>query len=207
MNPLQRRLVLPAAAILCVMVATPALAQQFSIGPKGGLTLGDISSDQGGESSYKPGFALGGFIGFGLTDIVTVQPEVMFTQKGTKFTDEAFNEVITTRLDYVEIPLLIVFDIPVSGSVQPFLYAGPTFAFNTLAEVTIESGGSKETVNVKDSAKTTDLGIAFGGGVRVSDFGIEARYTAGLSNIAEADVGEKLKTRTFTILAFYSFSR
>ena len=171
------------------------------------LTLGDLSSDQGGESSYKPGFALGGFIGLGLTDVVTIQPEVMFTQKGTRFSNEEFNEELTTRLDYIEIPVLVVANIPVSGSVLPFVYAGPTFAFNTLAEVTIESEGTEEKVNVSDNAKVADLGVAFGGGAKIANFGIEARYTLGLSNIAEDEVGEKLKTRTFSILFGYTFSR
>ena len=40
------------------MFAAPAVAQELTLGPKGGLSLGNLTSELGGDSSYRPGFAV-----------------------------------------------------------------------------------------------------------------------------------------------------
>ena len=183
--------------LLCLiglLVASPVSAQELSGGGKVGFIVSNLSSAEDFAPTTKSGFAAGGFVSIGINDLFSIQPEVLFVQKGAK-------AEVTLKLNYVEVPILAVFTIQTSGNVTPFVYAGPSFGMNTLAQVEFE--GEEE--DVGNEVKGSDVSLVFGGGVKVGGFTVEARYAAGVSAINEGQADENIRTRAFMVLAGFSF--
>jgi hypothetical protein len=179
-----------------VLVASPIAAQEISGGGKVGLSVANLSSDVDGvDTDTQSGLAAGGHVTIAINDLLSIQPEVMFVQKGSTFGENG----PSISLDYVEFPILAVFTWQTSGNVTPFVYAGPSFGANMSA--TVEMDGEVE--DLDDEVKDSDVSIVFGGGVDISGFIVDARYEAGVSTIAEA--GDDTKTSAFLILAGFCF--
>ena len=191
--------------LLCLiglLVASPVSAQEISGGGKVGFIVSNLSSAEDFDPTTKSGFAAGGFVSIGINDLFSIQPEVLFVQKGAKLTEDGEDgDEATLKLNYVEVPILAVFTIQTSGNVTPFVYAGPSFGMNTLAQA--EFGGEEQ--DVSDEVKGSDVSIVFGGGGKVGGFTVEARYAAGVSAISEGEADENIRTRAFMVLAGFSF--
>ncbi len=182
--------------LFAALVASPISAQDISGGGKVGLSVANLSTDAFNTSTHR-GFAAGGFVAIEINDLLSIQPEVMFVQKGSRFGEDG--QEVSVNLDYVEVPILVVFTLQTSGHVTPFVYAGPSFGATTSAKA--EMDGEEE--DLDDEVKGGDVLIVFGGGVDISGFTIEARYEAGVSTIAE--LGDDTKTSAFMVLAGFSF--
>jgi hypothetical protein len=181
-------------------------------GVKLGLALSTLSSDDLDDIEFldlehKLGFAVGGLVNIPLSPMVSLQPELLYVTKGADV--EFFGEDVGyIALNYLEVPVLLRVDVPVAGSVAPFIVAGPALGFVVSAKAVDNDG---DTENIKDDVEALDLGFILGGGLGIplSSGGlleIEARYEHGLSNIDDdpnADV--ELKNRAFFILGAYRF--
>ncbi len=186
---------------ILVMFATPAVALQdtpFSFGAKVGANLSRTWGDDqevmlGFDGKMKAGVIGGAFGAYAICDWMTVQAEVLYSQKGAKFGDESL------KLDYIEIPILAMWTAPAQGRFTPNLAIGPSLGFNVRANL---AG-----IDVKDGIKTTDFGIAFGAGVKVDEIGpgaitFDVRYTLGLTNIlddAPSDLSVKNQALAFLL--------
>jgi hypothetical protein len=108
----------------------------------------------------------------------------------------------TVTLDYVEVPLLVVVSLPVGSAATFDLFAGPALAFNTKAELEIETTVSafgdseteRETIDVKDDLEETDFGGVLGAGftfpMNTVVLFAEARMTYGFSDADKFDDSE-----------------
>lgn len=184
--------------MLCVamlVVATGADAKKYA-GFKGGVNLGDFSGDDAPDnSSTRTGFSGGAFYGIGINEQFGVRGEVNYVQKGSEGAVQTEDGDIhdgTYKLDYVEIPLLFVADFPAGDKFAFSIFAGPTFAFNTTAEVEVPAHNATESL---DNIKGFEFGAAIGGGIEymLSSFSIIAdlRYSLGASSVAD-DAGESI---------------
>lgn len=155
--------------------ATPAIAQ-IGVGPIGGVSFSNLTGseadDFGPGRSGSTGFLAGVMLDFPL-GVVSIRPEVFYVQKGVKFSDQTFAAEFS--VDYIEIPVLLVFGIPV-GSLKVEFFGGPQIAFQTKCEVTgAATGDPEETLpcddpNIAFESVTTDYGVIIGGGVVVGSF-------------------------------------
>ncbi|MCS6974760.1 MAG: PorT family protein [Cyclobacteriaceae bacterium] len=149
---------------------------QFALGLKGGLNFAKFdATDVSGSLKNKTGFNGGAFALIKLTKI-GIQPELLFSQQGSKFEFDGNN--IDNNFDYINIPVILKLYTVAGINIQ----AGPQFGFLTRAEI----DGS----NVKDSFKGSDLSLALGMGWDLP-FGLtfDARYNLGLTKIDESDPG------------------
>ncbi|MCX7636263.1 MAG: PorT family protein [Cyclobacteriaceae bacterium] len=149
---------------------------QFALGLKGGLNFAKFdATDVSGSLKNKTGFNGGAFALIKLTKI-GIQPELLFSQQGSKFEFDGNN--IDNNFDYINIPVILKLYTVAGINIQ----AGPQFGFLTRAEI----DGS----NVKDSFKGSDLSLALGLGWDLP-FGLtfDARYNLGLTKIDESDPG------------------
>lgn len=184
--------------LMCVVLAvmfilTINLSAQGGI--KGGFNLSKFYSIEpiGLEQKYLAGFQVGLFKGINISPSVQIQPEIFFIQKGTKmsYTLDVVEVIGKVKISYFEIPLLLKFNIKPETSVNPYLIAGPYVAFRTKATQTVESGGVKESEDIKDEVKSTDFGIIGGAGVEFKVGGLvkcvlaEIRYELGLADIVK----------------------
>lgn len=159
------------------------------------------------------GLAGGVFLEIGLPGPISIQPEVLYVQKGAKisFAEGEITGTLKANIDYIEIPLLLKFNLVSGGLTIPSFYAGPYFGFNTKAEFVISAAGYTETQDIKDDIKNTEFGVTFGLGLTqklgVMKLTFDARYDLGISNIIEETVEgpSSIKTRTWLFMAGISF--
>ena len=171
------------AVALIAGVSFGAAAQiQFAVGLKAGPNFAKINTDASAGENYKnrTGFHGGAFVLIKATKI-GVQPEIIFSQQGSKVQVNSQN--LESNFSYVNIPIIIKLYTVAGINLQ----AGPQFGFITSAETPIEdqlNPGSYKVQDVKDKMKSSDVTAAFGLGWDLP-FGltIDARYNLGLSKI------------------------
>lgn len=188
-------LVLIFAAALC----GPAHAIGPRFGAKTGVNLADQSVSGGGLSmdlSSKAGVIGGAFVAFSAGPKLSIQPELLFSQKGSKL--NLLGSETKTKLDYLEIPILVKLKLGAPGVLTaPFLFAGPSFGI--LASAKQETLGT--VTDVKDAFKNVDVGLAFGVGLDISKITLDARYTLGVTDVDEGS--GSTKNNTITLMAGY----
>ena len=176
-----------------LLVTTAVNAQDINIGVKGGLNVYNINNDNNSEYDSKLGFHAGLIGHIHLTRQFAVQPELVYSVQGAKYTNGGIESKL--NLGYINVPVLLQYMFDNGFRLQ----AGPQVGFMLNAKTEI---GDVKT-DVKDNFKTVDFGLGFGAGyVTTSGFGIDARYNLGLSNINENDA-VKSTNRGFQLGVFY----
>jgi hypothetical protein len=170
MKKLWTILAIGAFAAMLVLPQTAAAGVKFGI--KGGANIANVNGDFTetiADWKSSVGFCGGIFIELNFGRILTIQPEVLYTMKGA---DAGTGKL---KFDYLEIPILLKIRIP-TGSLHPFVFAGPAFGFNLKAAL--------EGIEINDMPKA-DYGAVVGGGLQLGrSIHIDARYTMGLQKLA-----------------------
>jgi hypothetical protein len=185
---------------------------QMQLGLKAGLNLANLSGDDAGSPDSKTAFAFGGFFTYQFSPMFAIQPEIYYSMKGAtdKMTIEGTTIDLTYTFDYIEIPVLVKFIIPIQGStVKPAIFAGPYLALNTTAKIKAEYQGQSEEEDI-DELKSSEFGLQFGGGVGFpvgsGELGFDIRYIMGLSNIFDVEGDPDVKNTVINFNLFYAFS-
>jgi hypothetical protein len=202
--------------VLCLTSFISAQSE-FTLGPTIGINFTSYNgkdANQLGNLSSKTGLYIGGFFNYHFAEMFALQPELAFTMKGADATmsSEGYNFNLTYTDNYIEIPVLLKFYIPIEGArtIKPELFAGPVFGFNVAANYEISSTNFNQTSDASSTTKGFDFGLAFGGGVGflvgtgVLDFSL--RYTYGLSSIDNSGANLSVTNGAFSIIANYGFS-
>lgn len=209
---------------LAVFAAQPLLAQT-TFGFKAGASISDLSFDTdevAPDLESRVGILLGATVDVPLASGLWFQPGLSFVQKGAEITGEfEGGEEVTVALDldYVEMPLLLKYVFPTTGSLGVHLFAGPALAFEVGCKVGLASEGIDVSIDCDQgedegfevTTKSFDLGALVGGGVSVPMGGasllFEASYNFGLANIADTDEGEddSVKNRALYLSAGIAF--
>jgi len=207
--------VIAVLVLFLVMTTTPSIAG-VKFGVKGGLTLANIKSVpetfQGYKWETKQGLVGGVFAEIGLAGGFSLQPEVLYVQKGAKIpvSEGEITGTLKANIDYIEIPLLFKYNLISGGPTVPSVYVGPFVGFNTKGEFVIKANGYEEREDIKDDLKSTEYGLVFGLGLTqnlgVLKLTLDARYDLGLSNIIkEVEGPESIKTRTWLFMVGVAF--
>lgn len=164
-------------------------------GFKAGGGVFKLSGDDVDVSDSKFGFSGGGFVNYAFSPQISGQLEILYVMKGDKF--DEFDETIKDKLDYLSVPVLVVFNIPTEGNFKPNLFAGPEISFLMSAKMS-----NSEEVDIKDIMKSTDFGIVFGGGFiyQMESFGVvfDIRYNLGMTKIVDYEEWNKFWELTAT---------
>src|SRR5688572_145210 len=186
-----------------------AKAQTVSVGPRLGLNISTIHYSDGKlddsfiEKKTNQIGALGGvMVNIGINEAFSIQPEVLFSQKGYGFEDGRYK--VTESLNYLEVPLLAKLTLG-SGNMKFFVNAGPYAAYLMSGKITHNFTGREESYAVQFEYENDgfnanrvkpnrlDLGLAAGAGMAlkagIGTLNIEARYGLGLTNINEYEHG------------------
>ena len=192
-----------AAALALSAAAAPAQTIGFKLGAS--IASQKFDPDVADFKSLT-GFVGGGLIRFG-SGRLGIQLEALSVTKGSKAETPTGAEG-ETRLEYVEIPLLLHLPLTTGGSFAPYIVAGPSLGFEI--SCTTQGPGSGEAdcdETNPDRDKKIDFGV--GGGLGVAFAAgpgavlLEGRYTLGLSNIATEGSTVEIKNRTILIMAGY----
>lgn len=151
---------------------------QLAIGLKGGLNLSkiDFNSDVQANVNNRTGFHAGAFA---LVKIASfgIQPEVLFSKQGSKFTVNTAN--YTANFDYINVPVMFKLYLPLGLNLQ----AGPQFGFLTVHDLKAAVSGSTQTIE-NNFKKKQDTALALGAGWDLPfHLTIDARYVLGLSDM------------------------
>jgi hypothetical protein len=189
----------------------------FGYGFKFGMNManwyGKDVRDSYTDLKTKTGFITGVFVNLKVFNMLSVQPEILFTQKGT--TASAFGISLKTKADYVELPVLVKFSLPPISGFSPNAYIGPAVAIKIRGVGIVKSGGAKEKENIEDLA-TLDFGLAFGTGVEYAAtflkflgpaiFLFDVRYTMGLMSVSTQE-NVSIRNGVFSILFGLGFGK
>lgn len=172
-----------------------AQAQEEGIGITGkGIKLGAAwgslnTNDSVFESGSTAGFAACAFLTYSITPKLALQPEVMYVRKGAgenyMFGGEGY------KLGYLEIPVLLKYNLSAGKRLIPSLFAGPAVSTLLSAQIYDDNFFSDDEVyDVKDGMKSVDFGLVLGGEVafkssKAFNFFLDVRYTLGLVNIVD----------------------
>lgn len=175
------------ALTISVFAFGSASAFETSLGIKAGVNLANLHGKVLDESKIKAGLSVGAALQVKLMDMLAVQPELLFAQKGFKSTSTGATGTTTSKitLNYLEIPVLAQLLAPSPiPFVSPMVYAGPSFSIK-LGKPSLKIEGQK--VDLGNTFSNFDFGIAFGGAIGIQ-FGpgkavADIRYTLGLTNL------------------------
>ncbi|MDO7848279.1 porin family protein [Hymenobacter sp. M29] len=177
---------------LLVGVAGVANAQTgLKLGLKGGFNGATFSGKDSKGSEYKAGFAAGGLLNYGFTDMFSVQGELLYSQKGgSRDYDNGAGKTYTdkTTLGYIDVPILLKVNTGEDGK-GLFFEAGPQGSFVMHQRSFTEDSGGKQ---IGSSETSTDqlnkvvIGYVAGLGYQItSGVGIGVRYTGDFSQVAK----------------------
>lgn len=193
-------------ALIIVAFAASASAQGMQAGLKGGLNIAKATGDDVPDEAAWLYSGIGGaFLCYMFNDMFAIQPELLFAMKGWKI--EVEDETFKTKLNYIEIPLLLRLNIPTEGSMTPAIFAGPSIGFLMSAKA--------EDEDIKELLKSTDFGLVFGAGLNhelSEDKGFityEVRYSLGLATVfdlEEVDEQPDVKNMGISIMVGYGKS-
>ncbi len=188
--------------VLCLCL--PALVSaQTAVGVKGGVALSNITGDTEEQPDWLVGWSAGGFVGIHLVPSLYLQPEVLYTRKGSKFKESG--NTAKTNLDYVELPVLLRFS-PEAAKIGIDLFGGIAPAVRTRARFVFEAGGGLDGLedldtDISDLITKWDVGVVVGAGFHLGGFTTEFRWTEGLMNvIQDPQSGESAKNRSVSVL-------
>jgi len=200
-----RRTALAAFTAFAVLGASDISAQ--TIGFKVGASFADWSAEEGGQkfdTDQISSFMGGGFVRFGLGRLA-LQPELLVVTRGAEFLDDDVFGAIgaKVKVDYVEVPVLLMLPLTTGAGISPYIFGGPSIAFEIGCKVDSEDCGDDTGRKSMDLGATAGAGLEFplGPGALL----VEGRYNLGLSNISDVDPLE-IKSRTLAVLAGYSIS-
>ncbi|MGC3946834.1 MAG: porin family protein [Chryseolinea sp.] len=162
-------------ALSFMLLSAGAMAQEVAIGIKAGPNFAKLDANSSVAANYsnRTGWHGGAFVLF-RGERVGFQPEIIFSQQGTKFNYSGSPDV-KSNFNYVNVPLIVKLYTIAGLNLQ----VGPQIGFLTSAK--LEEPTSTE--DVKAQLKSTDFSLGLGVGWDLP-FGlsIDARYNLGLSD-------------------------
>ena len=166
------------------------------MGLKAGVNISNLSNSSGYDMGSKVGFHGGLLAHIHLVPSLALQPEVMYSSQGAKYTTSDGNEH-TLSLNYVNIPLQLQYMFNNGFRIQ----TGPQVGF--LAQVKDKVKETETGFFTSQDFKTVDLSWSAGlGYLSYSGLGIDARYNFGISDINNAG-NNVLKNNVFQLGVFY----
>lgn len=201
-------------SILCI---GNGVAQDVYFGPKVGGNLSHIFYSGDTESPFnnsnmRLSSHFGVFAEFVFSDFLSLQPELLYSVKGDKFTidsDDTYESSFVYK--YLSLPIVLKYYVTEEITIE----AGPQVAYLLSAkdlrkgeEVSTEYGEEEASFDIKDFMQVYDVGATAGVGyLTKSGFYLSARYNMGLINTSkdEADLLGSFKNGAIQLSAGFSF--
>ncbi len=179
------------AIVLMAMSASAQMPIKFGI--KGGITSAKVTGDDTEGLDSRSGIVAGVFASLKLTHGLSLQPELLFVQKGAKgpMTIGTTPVDATIKLDYFELPVLLKYGFGGRGAMSPFLVGGVALSSVKSSKTEASVVGIPLLTGDSDNynERSTDLGLVVGGGVDLTmgptRLSIELRFTSGTKQIWE----------------------
>lgn len=209
-----KNVILASAAFAGIISGSVFAQVTLSPGFTGGVSISKEKLKSSGltiEGDNVTGLTVGGVLDIGMTQNFSVEPGLIFTQRGTKISMDFGGTSVTAThsLNYLEIPVVAKGKLPL-GTVTPYALAGVSLGILLSANTTAEATGMPSTDEEDTSTTATDFGLNFGGGAELAMGNVkpyvEFSYYLGLLNIAkDASSDESEKSQGMAIRAGLKF--
>jgi hypothetical protein len=173
--------------IFSVLISSKIYSQEVSGGIKGGLTMSNlyIDRDDLDDENARFGFHAGLFSQIMFIETFGIQPELLFTTKGTEATYSGLvDQTVKFNLNYLELPALLVFR-PVE--ILEF-YVGPYAGLLLSSNIEFSGLIDGEDEIDRDNFNTLDYGIVAGIAMNFGNVQAGLRYNIGLQKLADTNV-------------------
>jgi hypothetical protein len=179
--------------IVAVVCSLPffAQAQEFHGGVKGGLNLTNLYIDDVSDEHARLGFHAGVYGQLELGDAFAIQPEILYSSKGTKaeYDIVGLDGENKFKLNYLDVPVLAVFKIGESFEIHAGPYVG--FLLNSKVSTDGDLGENEDAVD-KDNLSDVDFGLSGGVAFGSEQAKLGLRYNYGLVEVADSDAARTL---------------
>ncbi len=211
-------------ALLALLAAPLTAYAQTTFGLTAGLNAATISFEDeedidGVDKQARLGLVAGAFARIPVTPMLSVQPEILYSQRGVKQSieenDLGIEGSFTTEIDYIEVPLMLRYAIPATATgLEIGLEAGPSFGYRLNAGVScsgdFEDAGCELDEEAEDEISTFDVGAAVGASVGAGPFSVALRYTHGFTSIDDTEdeaFAVDAFNRVVSVTARYTFGQ
>ncbi len=161
-------------------------SSSLKFGVKGGANFSNLYSDNVEDNNVLTGFNVGVFAKLPITELLAIQPELLYTTKGSelKYNNAFVNGTSTFRLNYLELPILLVINLTNNFNI----HAGPYVAYLVGGKATNDSQGTLFDIekNLKnEDYNKFDTGLSIGVGFDAEKVGFGVRYNYGLQKVGK----------------------
>lgn len=226
---------------LCIIVlavigvAVTAEAQTVSFGPRVGVNFATLRVVDAEDEyrkhfndalDYTTGAQFGAVVNFEVSEILSVQPEILYSQRGYQ-ANPVFHEnssngsaSVNSRMNFLEVPVLAKFSFGVE-SIKGFVTAGPSVSYFMNGKMKYAFDGKEEEEDYEFNdyvngikANRLDIGANVGAGMAFAlgtgALNLDVRYGLGLSDISKYEANrpsDKPKSvhRMFGVSVAYLF--
>ena len=196
-----------AAGMARPAVAVSQAAPPIRLGLLGGVNFARLKGDDDEGLKTRTGLLVGATMlkpfrnGFGL------EIDALYSMKGAKADEDGGS--LVTKVDYIEVPVMLRYDLSHTGMATPHIGAGASLAYQSRCKVEATGGGMSASVScsaLEDEQDITfrkfDIGLVAEAGVDFlsgsTSYTIGARYTVGLTDLTDQ---ANLRNRAFQLVA------
>ncbi len=192
------------------LFAATTLHAAVDFGIKGGMNYSSNTVGISGEGLSKEsitGLQFGGVADYKLSDTLSIQGEILYTQKGVKFTSDIAE--LGLSMSYLEVPIVAKLRVDKTFSV----YGGGYVAYLSNGTIDYPAGENMTTtVKVKNFYEDFDYGVIVGGQAKLTDrISVDLRYTLGLANTFKSQATDSMyagfsgENASFSLSTTYMF--
>lgn len=173
--------------ILLISIMSFKANAQMTGGLKGGINLSsqkwkiEAMGQSDSESFDGVGFHIGGYLNYSLSDVMSLQPELLYNSLKIELEADGFAEDIT--LNYISVPVLLGYGF---NDNQFVLQAGPQLG----VLVSTDPSEFKD----EDFVTGMDFSFAFGAMLNFNKFNVTMHYALGISNIVDDTFSDVLES-------------
>jgi Outer membrane protein beta-barrel domain len=193
------------AIVMCVSVASPALAQSndggIGIGVLAGIVRPKLTADNVGQLfATKTGTMFGFWFGGNRNGLIGFTGEVNYIMRKSDTNGAAAGGVLSFPAIQIPAVFHINFGSGNRNKAMGYVVVGPSFAFNLSQKL--------DGVSVPDQAafKGADIGIIGGGGFEIIRFAVEVRGNWGLRTISSEGSINEIKSRAIEFIFKFRFN-
>ncbi|MBN2185828.1 MAG: PorT family protein, partial [Candidatus Krumholzibacteriota bacterium] len=191
-----------AAMILTALMSGTVCAEGLTFGVKAGMVMASISdapkmldTDIDWSTGSRIGMVGGVYMNYPVAGSFSFQPELLYVMKGFKadFSGTGYDFDLTGKFNYIELPLIARFAIPLEGAIKPWFCFGPSIGFNMSADFegkyTMFDITPNMSADFSEATKKNEFSLIFGGGFEYllgpGALTFDIRYELGLTKFIE----------------------
>ena len=181
----------PLVALVLGLCAGSAPAQpSVEFAPRIGANIATVASDADASLSRKTSLMGGIAVRIQIPGPVSLQPELLVSPKGTEVSAPEGGDVRFSAT-YVEVPVMLRADLPpIRGTVTPFVQGGGYAAVKMFEQQSVGGLSGQLPLDFDQSFyRRFDGGLTAGIGAAVDRLAVTARYSYGLVETVQDDIG------------------